>query len=97
MTIDNPTIPMRSLNNLPLESPKVIHLQTTFILSHVYVDMQDQEAHGRFLLREPRKSRLTAVRHFSLPNEPPDRNEIMDAVPDQHVTCGFRYRAVDFD
>jgi hypothetical protein len=46
MTIENPTIPMRSLNNLPLESPKVIHLQTTLLLSEIYADMQNQETHG---------------------------------------------------
>jgi hypothetical protein len=35
MTIDNRIIPMRSLNNFPLESPKVIHFQTTLFLSEV--------------------------------------------------------------
>jgi hypothetical protein len=95
MTINNPTIPMRSPNNLPLESPKVIHLQTTLILSEAYADMRNREIHGQFLLQEPRRSYATAVRGFPLPNEPPDRNEIMDAVPDQYVSCGFRYQAVD--
>jgi hypothetical protein len=46
MTINNPTIPMRSPNNLPLESPKVIHLHTTLVLSEVYVDVQNQDTHG---------------------------------------------------
>jgi hypothetical protein len=97
MTIYNPTIPMRSFNNLPLESPKMIRLQITLVLYEVYSDMKNQETHGRFLLREPRRSRATAVRRFSFLNRPPVRNEITDAAPDQHVSCGFRYRAVDFD
>jgi hypothetical protein len=93
MTINNSTIPMRSLYNLPLKSPKAIHLQITLILSEVYPDMQNQETHGKFIFREPKRSRVTSP----LPNEPLDRNEIIDAVPDQHVSCGFRYLSVDFD
>jgi hypothetical protein len=67
------------------------------MLSEVYADMQNQDPHGRFLLRGPKRSRAIAVRRFSFPNEPANRNEIMDAVPNQHVSCEFRYRPIDYD